>query len=335
MIISKATDLLTLCARRRIKVLLKGKPGVGKTDLIRAVASACNMDLIMSHPSVSDPTDYKGLPVALAGKKGEPPTADFVPFGEMWRLIHAERPTIHFADDLGQAPHAVQAAYMQSLQSREVAGHKISPHVTFWAATNDTSHKAGVNALLEPVKSRFHTIIELDPSVDDWVTWALNNDMPAELVGFIRFRPDLLCKFEPTRELTNSPSPRTAANCGDLFNAGIRDMEVFAGAAGAGFAAEFVGFCKVFASLPDLDQIFMDPMGSVVPTDPATLFAVSAGVVKKISKDNADRGFQYMGRMPKEYEICTGRDAMRVHKDWLKIHPAYMKWCLRNAEHLG
>jgi hypothetical protein len=188
---------------------------------------------------------------------------------------------------------------------------------------------------LEPVKSRFHTIIELDPSVDDWVTWALNNDMPAELVGFIRFRPDLLCKFEPTRELTNSPSPRTAANCGDLFNAGIRDMEVFAGAAGAGFAAEFVGFCKVFASLPDLDQIFMDPMGSVVPTDPATLFAVSAGVVKKISKDNADRGFQYMGRMPKEYEICTGRDAMRVHKDWLKIHPAYMKWCLRNAEHLG
>jgi MoxR-like ATPase len=123
MIISKATDLLTLCARRRIKVLLKGKPGVGKTDLIRAVASACNMDLIMSHPSVSDPTDYKGLPVALAGKKGEPPTADFVPFGEMWRLIHAERPTIHFADDLGQAPHAVQAAYMQSLQTREVAGH--------------------------------------------------------------------------------------------------------------------------------------------------------------------------------------------------------------------
>src|SRR5208282_983947 len=87
-------------------VLIKGAPGVGKTDITHQICGLVDADLVVEHPVVSDPTDYKGLPFAMPGTD----SATFLPFGELKRLIEADRLTVCFIDDLGQAPAAVQAA---------------------------------------------------------------------------------------------------------------------------------------------------------------------------------------------------------------------------------
>src|SRR5687768_14063984 len=107
-------------------LLIQGLPGVGKTAIVAEVTEELGWDLIVSHPSVSDPTDFKGFP--WLHQEGKVTVADWVPFGDLRQLIEAKRPTVWLIDDLGQAPPAVQAALMQLVHrdSRSLNGQKLS-----------------------------------------------------------------------------------------------------------------------------------------------------------------------------------------------------------------
>ena len=90
-----------------------------------------------------------------------------------------------------------------------INGHRVSGQVVFIAATNRRTDRAGVSGILEPVKSRFATLVELTADINDWCVWAVGAGIAPEVIAFLRFRPELLCAFDPTSDLTNSPLPRT------------------------------------------------------------------------------------------------------------------------------
>jgi len=322
----KLTELLTHSFAHRRKVLVVGPPGCGKSDIIAQACAAAQFELLISHPAISDPTDYKGMPAVV----GDGTKAEFLPFGDLNKLIEATKDTVCFLDDLGQAAPAVQAALMQLILARRVNGHTISDKVVFCAATNDTTHFAGVSGLLEPVKSRWHTIVSLDVDTNDWCEWAIQQDLPAEVIAFIRFRPALLNDFKPTRELRNSPCPRTVASVGEWLKCGVKDYDVIAGAAGEGFATEFTGFLKMYAELPSLDAILLDPLGTPTPHNPAACYAVITGLARKATPKNFESVLRYVGRMEKEFEVCCMRDAVARDANLART-PTAIQWFTKNA----
>jgi hypothetical protein len=316
-------------------ILIKGAPGVGKSDIVSQAAENAGFQLIIEHPVVSDPTDYKGLPFPIKRADGKA-SAAFLPFGNLTKIISAQEPTVFFLDDLGQAPPAVQAACMQLLLARRINGHKVSPKVCFAAATNRKRDRAGVSGMLEPVKSRFASIIELEPTLDDWVKWALSpkGNMPTELISFLRFRPGLLFDFTPTSDMTNSPCPRTAANVGRLMAMKLPpeiEYEAYSGAAGEGFAAELMGFLKIFRSLPSPDRILMDPGKADVPTDPATLYALCGALARKASDQTASRLFEYYGRLPAEFSVLAVRDSVNACPNLVETR-GFIEWSSKNSD---
>lgn len=294
---------LSFTITNKENVLIKGKPGIGKSDIVAQACQDAGYELIISHPVVSDPTDYKGMPFQ-DGKK-----ADFLPFGELERIIKATKPTVYFLDDLGQAPSSVQAACMQLLLARCINNFKVSDKVTFIAATNRKEDKAGVTGILEPVKSRFASIVELTVSTEDWCEWAVANNMPHELISFLRFRPDMLDKDAPaSKDIVNSHSPRTIASLGRLQNKGVPiDLryEAFKGAAGEGFAAEYISYLALYTKLPTFEQILSDPSRIEIPSDPSLLFALSGLVSSKADLKNIDKLMQFIERMPVEMQVAT------------------------------
>jgi hypothetical protein len=220
---------------------------------------------------------------------------------------------------------------MQLLLNRSIDGKKVSDNVTFVAATNRREDRAGVTGILEPVKSRFITILELVADPDEWVAWALKNDMPSEVIGFAHFRPHLFHEFKATTDITNGFCPRTLANAGRLISYGVKDIETLSGAIGEGPASELVGFMKVYLTLPSLDAILMEPTKTKVPTDPAAQYAVVSGLVEKVVKGNFGRAIKYANRLPSDFSVLFVRDCIRKDES-LQHTKAFINWTVKHKD---
>lgn len=311
-------------------VLITGAPGIGKTDVVKQAAKQANADLIIMHPCVSDPTDFKGLP-ALVGTQ-----AEFLPFGDLLKLINATALTVCFLDDIGQAPPAVQAALMQLLLAREINGKKISEHVVFIAATNRKQDKAGVSGMLEPVKSRFASIVNMDVDHKSWIEWAIQANLPLEIISFIQFRPHLLHDFKASSDLVNSPCPRTVANLARLYNMNLpkeMHLEAFSGAVGQGFATEFLAFLPIMKRLPNIDNILM---GNDLnpPKEIDVLFAVAVALSRKVTGQNITNAFNYVEKMQKEFQVLFVKAATKRDSELCNTRE-YIKWTTTNSDYLA
>jgi hypothetical protein len=336
---SQLDKFLSFCIIHKQNVLIKGSPGIGKTSIVESACKKAGAGLITTYPVVSDPTDYKGLPFAANDGK----SAHFLPFSELDQLIKADRPTVYFLDDIGQATPAVQSALMGLLLSRRINGFQVSDHVTFIAATNRREDMAGVSGVLEPVKSRFASIVQLDVDADDWITWAIENNMPTELIAFIRFSPDILSAFKPTRDIVNTPSPRTVAHVGRLQNLGLSVAddyftEAVAGAAGEAFASQYKGFLDTRAELPTVEEVLLNPDGARLPESPSAKYAIAEMLASRMTEATADPLICYLGRLNPEFAALsfksafTREQARRNKGETLKSFSettAYINWAVK------
>jgi hypothetical protein len=324
---SELKTLLKYSFKKNKTVLIVGMPGIGKTDIVKQASK--KYDLMIMHPVVDSPIDYKGLGGFVDGE------AVFKPYGNLKRMMNAKKKLIVFLDDLGQATEAVQKALMQVLLAREINGVKISPHVVFVAATNRRGDKAGVNGVLEPVKSRFDTIVELEPNAEDWIKWAHKKKMPLELISYIQWRPHMIGDFEPTRDLTNSSVARTVANVGKHMLDKVPkevQFETFKGAAGKKMALEFTGFLKMWKELPSFKEIIASPSSAKLPPEVSGKFAVMGMIVDNITADNMGKCLEYLGRLGNEVTTAA-MQLVSVKKPEALANEAYVNWCVKHDTH--
>lgn len=326
---SEATELLKMAIAKKRNVLLTGAPGIGKTSIIHAAALSLQADEILSHPAVGDPTDAKGLPWIAPGADH----AAFMPFGDLHRAINASKPTVWFLDDFGQASPSVQAAYMQLLLERRVNDHKISDHVTFVAATNRRQDRANVSGILDPVKSRFPYIIELEVTLADWCLWAYQNHISPQIIAFLNFRPDLLMSEDKTLDISNSPSPRTWSFVNETLQEDLSDSLRYLaiqGSVGQSVASEFTAFLKIWENMTPIEEILAKPLEAKIPTEASALYATSIALSCRADDANSENMFSFLKRMldagKQEHVALLMRDATRRNPDLLNTAP-WIKAC--------
>lgn len=313
---SELKTLLLAAIPAKHNILVTGAPGVGKSNIVEDACRECEADIILSHPAVEDPTDTKGLPWIHNGQ------ATFLPFNEMARAISSTRLTAWFMDDLGQAPPSVQAAKMQLLLAKAIGNHKLPDTVTFVAATNRRVDRAAVSGILEPVKSRFLSIVELEPNLDDWCDWANTHDIHPLVVAFLRFQPDLLSKFQASADLTNSPMPRTWHHVSQILELKLPQNiqhQAICGAVGEGAGTEVSAFFKIWMELPNIDEMLKNPEKAKIPTEPAVLYALAGALAHKTTALNFGSVAIIVQKMMKaqqgEFGVLTVRDASKRHPE--------------------
>lgn len=311
---SQLLRFLSIAIANRLNVLVTSAPGIGKSALLMQAAAVAGARLIISHPPVEEPTDVKGLPMASPGDL----FASFLPFGQLQEILTATSLTVWLLEDFGQAHEAVQKAYMQLLHARELCGKKIPDCVVILAATNRRQDRAGVSGVLEPVKSRFATILELEADLSEWCAWAIRAGLPAEIIAFLRWKSDLLSAFVPTADLTNSPSPRTWHHAAKLFSLDLPKEilpEVLSGAVGQDAATQFLAFIDMYRQLPSVDAILIDPDSAPIPANVSALYAVSTALASRASEQNAGRVFRYAERLNEaekgDFGAMVVRDSIR------------------------
>jgi hypothetical protein len=329
---SQLKQILILAIQNHKDVLIVGKPGIGKTDIVNQAGIETDAIIIPDYPGLADPTDYKGLPMPDADGK----SAHFRPFGNMLRLINAgEKRMVLFEDELGQAPESVQKALMSVNLTKKVNGQKFGQNVSIIAATNRREDKAGVTGLLETVKSRFDIIVHLEPDLDDWVKWALDNGQPIEHIAFNRYRSEhiLMTTWKPTPDMVNSPSPRTIAKVGNwMLTKPPAELEyiIYAGCAGQAYAAEEMGFLKIFRELPSIDRILLNPDKEEIPEKPDVLYATCAALTGKASPQTLTNIMKYANRMRPQFSVMLVKDIIAKDKALVNTK-AFIDWSVKHS----
>jgi hypothetical protein len=336
--LSTLRNVLTKTIPAQEPVLIKSAPGVGKTDTFKQVCKALVKEKVIDsfcvlHPALWEPTDAKGLPGFVDGE------ACFKPYGYMKKLFDTNERIAVLLDDLGQADMSVQKGCMQLLHERAIDDARIGDNVTFCAATNRKSDKAGVTAILEPVKSRFMTIVDVEADTDEWITWAAANNQPVEMMAYMKYKPGSILDFKATQDITNSPNPRTIAAAGralELFRDAERPVlqEVLAGAVGEGFALELVAFLKVYMDLPDPRDVLRDPESFPIPSDPEKLYALCGGLAHHAVsfEGSLENLFVLASKVPKEFGVCLVDMCKRMHGSEFEETMGYIEWLKGNQE---
>ena len=328
---------LAIAMRTRRKVLIKGKPGVGKTQIVKQTAAANGYDLWIAHPALSEAVDYKGYPVSYLKPAttvaAERRVVEFLPDEFLDQLRTAERPTLAFFDDVGQSSQTVQAALMQLIQEGRLNGHLISPQVLFCGATNSLEHMAGVSGFIEPFKGRWDTIVELTVSMEEWLAWGRVNNMPDIVLAFIRTRTELLHAFVPTRTLERTPDPRAWEKVGRWLNDGVDNTEILAGCIGQGAASELSAFITLAKKCPDLDAILAKPDTIKIPDELNLRYLIVSGLARRATMKNMDKVAIFLARLDQSLRTLCYRDAA-ISDPNITSTKAYIGWARSEGREL-
>lgn len=350
---TKLIPFLLDCFKHQRLALIEGAPGVGKSDCVdQAVAklrsSGPSVEYIVSFPYLEDPTVTTGFPFPAEDKEH----ATFLPFGAMHKALNSKADYIVWnLEDFGWADFSMQKAYANLVTRRQVNGHRLPDRLVFVSTTNRATDSTGVTGFMEAWKSRCDTIVPFDVSQEDWITWALEHNMPVELIVHIRNHPDRLHKFVPTKELKQSPCPRNWAHAGGWINQGYKPnlapqanlserdkaamdednmgvKEIWTGSVGEADAVELYATFELMAKAPDIDAIQLDPDGTPVPEmkDASILYAVTTAMAHRADKQTFDTLLRYAVRMPKSFETLFVKDAHRRKGKEIVNTKGFNKW---------
>lgn len=302
---------------------LWGAPGIGKTAIVSAAAELLGIELLTLRVNLLEPVDFLGLPSPSEdGQRVKWLAPDFLPCAETRGIL--------FLDEFAQAPQATQCAAMRLVDNLPDSWQVI-------AASNRSTDRAGAGQVATHVLSRF-THVDVEVSRSDWQQWAAGAGINPAVRAFIDFRPGLLFSFDAKTVQADRAncSPRSWHRVSRLLPTltDATQLEVLTGTIGAGAAAEFVGFLRIFAELPAPDAILADPAGTAIPREPSALFAVCAALADRARTLPANKLpalVTYLTRLPVEFGAVLITDVLSIAPTILTI-PAAGAWINQHKE---
>lgn len=316
---------------------VKSSPGVGKSSVIRNVASRNRLKVIDHRISTSQPEDFSGLP------RFDPDgLARFSPFADLFPLVNTPIPDGHdgwclFLDEFNHGVKTVMSASYKLLLDKMVGQALLNPRVAIALAGNLMSDRAMVNQISTALQSRVITI-EMMVSHPEWLEdVALAEDYDERIIAFLNFQPDYLMDFKPDHSENTFCAPRTW----EFMNRLVRGKPItedktslYAGTITSGVAVEFVQFVQVYADMVDAKDILRDPSGCHIPRDNATKWAIIGHIMTRVTEENFGGFCTYANRFDTTFKILFYRSVM-IRQPGLRSHPAFAKAMVELSQFLN
>jgi len=308
-----------------VAIMIHGSPGIGKSGIVAQVAREMKYQLRDVRLTLLDPVDLRGLPCVDHGiTKWNPPV--FFPHDP-------ESRGILFLDELSTAPPMMQGAAYSIIRDRRSGEYTLPRNWIVVAAGNKITDGAIAYKMGTALGTRM-VHYELDVDGDEWRDWAIRKGVQAEVLAFLRWRPELLMNFNAKEK--NFPCPRTwefVSNVLKYETDPIQRRVSVSGSIGVEAAAEFIGFLNVWNSLPDVDEILKTGKLSVPsPTEPSVVYALMGCLAHESNPGNFANVIGYLSEnILKEFQIVCVRDAIRRNRKLEGCKP-YVDWALENKD---
>jgi hypothetical protein len=289
-------------------VMLWGPPGVGKSQIILQIGERHDLPVIDIRLSQMEPSDLRGIPFKLNGKV-EWAVPSMLPDIE----THGEA-GILFLDEINSAAPSVSAAAYQLILDRRLGNYQVPAGWAIFAAGNRQGDRGVTYAMPAPLANRF-SHYQIDLNLDDWVAWAYRNGIDERIIGFLRFRPELLFDFDPAHNPVAFPSPRSWEYAHRALQKFIDFPDLLLGSlqacVGQAAGIECHAFIESLEQMPDLDKIISGE-DSKAPDEIDLQYAVASALVgRAIRAQGSDQAATVFGNILK-YASCFPQREMGV-----------------------
>jgi len=193
----------------RKPVLIRGRHGVGKSEVVYQIAGGLEMPVVERRASQMTEGDLVGLPSTDGN------TTSFNP--PDWFKTACDNPVVLFLDEVDRATIEVRQGIFELTDSRKLNGHVLHKDTLIFAAVNGGEHGDQYQVgEMDPAELDRWTVFDVEPSTEDWLTWA-KDKVDSILWDFINQNRNHLehtGDFEPNKVY---PSRRSWVRLNDCF----------------------------------------------------------------------------------------------------------------------
>tara|TARA_R110000824_G_scaffold43779_4_gene127850 strand:+ start:338 stop:1420 length:1083 start_codon:yes stop_codon:yes gene_type:complete len=220
----------------RKPLLLRGRHGIGKSELVYQIAAAMGLPVIERRASQMTEGDLLGLPSLVGGvTTWNPP--EFL-------AAACSTASILFLDEVDRAVTEVRQGLFELCDSRKIAGNTLHPDTLIIAAVNGGEHGAQYQVgEMDPAELDRYTVFDLEPTVEDWLDWAkVNVQGPVwDFINQNRSHLEHAGEFEPNKVYPSRRSWKRLNDC--LVGAELlEDVKESSGSLLFNLTSGFVGF---------------------------------------------------------------------------------------------
>jgi hypothetical protein len=298
----------------RLPVLLRGRHGVGKSEVVYMIAEQRELPVVERRASQMTEGDLLGLPdtadTAINGRKATTWNAPD------WLVTACEQGVLLFLDEVDRATMEVRQGLFELTDSRKLNGWHLHADTLIVAAVNGGEHGAQYQVgEMDPAELDRWTVFDVEPSTEDWLKWA-NGRVPSIVWDFINHNRKHLehdGDFEPNKVYPSRRSwarfSGTAEPAGVFGEDGDRDLLFNLATAFVGFEAavtlrDFVEKYEWQVTIEDiLDNGEFNKVENWGINDHAAMiekFEASETFVNELTTEQVTNLAEYFVRLPSE-----------------------------------
>jgi energy-coupling factor transporter ATP-binding protein EcfA2 len=328
------------------RYLLQGEPGIGKSSLLKTL-SASLPDHEVAYIDVPN-MDLGDIAMPVIDR--ETRTTSYYPNSRF--KIHLGKPVITMLDEFTKGAEPIKNMLHPML---EVANPRLGDislldqSITFLTG-NLGSDNVGDN-LKAHSRNRIIPLTVRKPDADEWLEWAVNNNIEPVVMAWVRQFPHALASYtdgaqndnpyiyNPKRVQTSFVSPRSLERVSNIVR--VRDrldadslIAAMTGAFGEAASRDMQAYVEYQDQLPTWENIVKNPNTADVPTSAGACAVLVFGAIAKVAKDTMTPFMRYLERFEPEWQACF---AINVAKSPSKqsiafSSQAFADWVAKNED---
>lgn len=328
------------------RYLLQGEPGIGKSSLLKTLSAS-----LPSHEvAYIDVPNMDLGDIAMPVINHDTKTTTYYPNSRF--KVHTGRPVITMLDEFTKGAEPIKNMLHPLLEvaNPRLGDISVHPDSIVFLTGNLSSDGVGDN-LKAHSRNRIIPLHVRKPDADEWLTWAMNNDVDPVVMAWVTQYPHALASYtdaaqgdnpyiyNPKKVQTAFVSPRSLERVSNIIK--VRDkidadtlIAAMTGAVGEAAARDIQAYVAYQDQLPTWESIIKNPKTAAVPESAGACAVLVFGAITKIAKDTITPFMTYIERLEPEWQACfciniaktPSKQAIAFSSD------AFSAWVIKNND---
>ena len=298
------------------RYFLRGEPGIGKSSILKTLSAS----LPNHEVSYIDVPNMDLGDIAMPVIDRETKTTAYYPNSRF--KIHLGKPVITMLDEYtkGADPIKNMLHPMLEVANPRLGDIPLLPESITFLTGNLSSDGVG-DSLKAHSMNRIIPLHVRKPDADEWIGWAINNDIAPEVIAWVKQFPHAMASylddaqsdnpyiFNPKKVQSAFVSPRSLERVSNIVKVRSQlDTDslicAMSGAVGESASRDMQAYIEFSDQLPVWESVIADPKHAKVPEGAGACAIIVFGAIAKITKDTISPFMTYLERFEPEWQAC-------------------------------